>query len=186
MPAINALWQKLAFPELASVATVIIIAALVGLATAALIRRYFKTHIEQSDRGGFVARAPHLARAAVAATVLVAFTQVRGGDQSASLLHASALGLTFANFVYHVARALDASSKVSATVSLLALLLVGAGSLGGLRPLSNGLDNARFTAGNTTISLLDVISAIAIVLILLALARAHRGNVAVDRLNKQL
>lgn len=175
MPAINALWQKLAFPELVSVAAVIIIAALLGLAAAALIRRYFKTHIERSDQGGFVARAPKLTRAAVAATVLVAFTQMSGGDQSASLLHAAALGLAGASFVYHIARALDAVAKVSIAVSLLALLLVVAGTLGGLQPLSSGLDNARFTAGGTTISLLDVISAIAIVLILLALARALIG-----------
>lgn len=175
MPAINALWQKVALPELVAVAAVIIFAALFGIATAALIRRYFKARLDQSEQGSFVARTPKLARAAIASIVLVAFTQVRGGDQSASLLHASALGLAVASFVYHIARALDASSKISITVSSLALLLVGAGTLGGLQPLSSGLDNARFTAGNTTISLLDVISAIAIILILLALARALIG-----------
>jgi small-conductance mechanosensitive channel len=61
---------------------------------------------------------------------------------------------------------------------LVILLLVGAGSLGGLRPLSSGLDNARLTAGATSISLLDVISAIAIILLLLAVARALIGVIS--------
>lgn len=178
MPSINELWQRVAFPELILVAAVIIVAALLGAATAALIRRYFQMRIENAELGGFLARAPKLVRAAVAAIVLVAFTQLRGTDQSASLMHATALGLTVAGFVYQIARALDASAKVSVATSLLILLLVGAGSLGGLSPLSSGLDNARFTAGTTTISLLDVISAIAIVLLLLAVARALIGVIS--------
>lgn len=175
MPSINELWQSLAFSELVVVAAVVIVAVLLGIAAASLIRRYLKTRIELSEPGSFVARAPKLARAAVAAIVLVAFTQLRGTDQSASLMHATALGLAVAGLVYQIARSLDASAKVSVAISLLILLLVGAGSLGGLRPLSSGLDSARFTAGTTTISLLDVISAIAIVLLLLVIARALIG-----------
>ncbi|WP_411290161.1 mechanosensitive ion channel family protein [Sphingorhabdus sp.] len=175
MPYINELWQSLAFSELVVVAAVVIVAVLLGIAAASLIRRYLKTRIELFEPGSFVARAPKLARAAVAAIVLVAFTQLRGTDQSASLMHATALGLAVAGLVYQIARALDASAKVSVAISLLILLLVGAGSLGGLRPLSSGLDSARFTAGTTTISLLDVISAIAIVLLLLVIARALIG-----------
>lgn len=175
MPTIYELWQSVAFPEVVLVAGAVIVAVLLGVATAAIIRRFFKTRIDLSEPGSFVARAPKLARAAVAAIVLVAFTQLRGTDQSASLMHATALGLAVAGFVYQIARALDASAKVSVATSLLILLLVGAGSLGGLRPLSSGLDNARFTAGTTTISLLDVISAIAIILLLLAVARALIG-----------
>ena len=175
MPSINELWQSVAFPELLLVAAVVIVAVLLGIATASLIRRYFKMRIEQSEPGGFIARAPKLARAAVAAIVLVAFTQVRGTDQSASLIHATALGLAVSGFIYQMARALDASARVSVVISLLILLMVGAGSLGGLSPLSSGLENARLTAGTTTISLLDVIRAIAIVLLLLAVARAIIG-----------
>ena len=175
MPSINELWQRVAFPELVLVAAVVIVAVLLGIATASLIRRYFKMRIEQSEPGGFIARAPKLARAAVAAIVLVAFTQVRGTDQSASLIHATALGLAVSGFIYQMARALDASARVSVVISLLILLMVGAGSLGGLSPLSSGLENARLTAGTTTISLLDVIRAIAIVLLLLAVARAIIG-----------
>ena len=175
MPSINELWQSVAFPELVLVAAVVIVAVLLGIATASLIRRYFKTRIEQSEPGSFIARAPKLARAAVAAIVLVAFTQVRGTDQSASLMHATALGLAVSGLIYQLARALDASARVSVVISLLILLMVGAGSLGGLSPLSSGLENARLTAGTTTISLLDVIRAIAIVLLLLAVARAIIG-----------
>ena len=175
MPSINELWQRVAFPELVLVAAVVIVAVLLGIATASLIRRYFKMRIEQSEPGGFIARAPKLARAAVAAIVLVAFTQVRGTDQSASLMHATALGLAVSGFIYQMARALDARARVSVVISLLTLLMVGAGSLGGLSPLSSGLENARLTAGTTTISLLDVIRAIAIVLLLLAVARAIIG-----------
>ena len=175
MPSINELWKSVAFPELVLVAAVVIVAVLLGIATASLIRRYFKMRIEQSEPGGFIARAPKLARAAVAAIVLVAFTQVRGTDQSASLMHATALGLAVSGFIYQMARALDASARVSVVISLLILLMVGAGSLGGLSPLSSGLENARLTAGTTTISLLDVIRAIAIVLLLLAVARAIIG-----------
>ena len=175
MPSINELWQSVAFPELLLVAAVVIVAVLLGIATASLIRRYFKMRIEQSEPGSFIARAPKLARAAVAAIVLVAFTQVRGTDQSASLMHATALGLAVSGFIYQMARALDASARVSVVISLLILLMVGAGSLGGLSPLSSGLENARLTAGTTTISLLDVIRAIAIVLLLLAVARAIIG-----------
>ena len=175
MPSINELWQRVAFPELVLVAAVVIVAVLLGIATASLIRRYFKMRIEQSEPGGFIARAPKLARAAVAAIVLVAFTQVRGTDQSASLMHATALGLAVSGFIYQMARALDASARVSVVISLMILLMVGAGSLGGLSPLSSGLENARLTAGTTTISLLDVIRAIAIVLLLLAVARAIIG-----------
>ena len=175
MPSINELWQSVAFPELVLVAAVVIVAVLLGIATASLIRRYFKTRIEQSEPGSFIARAPKLARAAVAAIVLVAFTQVRGTDQSASLMHATALGLAVSGLIYQLARALDASARVSVLISLLILLMVGAGSLGGLSPLSSGLENARLTAGTTTISLLDVIRAIAIVLLLLAVARAIIG-----------
>lgn len=175
MPSINELWQSVAFPELLLVAAVVIVAVLLGIATASLIRRYFKLRIEQSEPGSFIARAPKLARAAVAAIVLVAFTQVRGTDQSASLMHATALGLAVSGFIYQMARALDARARVSVVISLLTLLMVGAGSLGGLSPLSSGLENARLTAGTTSISLLDVIRAIAIVLLLLAVARALIG-----------
>jgi len=175
MPSIIELWQRVAFPELVLVALVIIVAVMLGVATAALIRRYFKTRIELSEPGGFIARAPKLARAAVAAIILVAFTQVRGTDQSASLMHATALGFAVAAVIYQMARALNASARISVAASLLILLLVGAGSLGGLSPLSSGLDNARLTAGTTSISLLDVISAIAIILLLLAVARALIG-----------
>ena len=175
MPSIIELWRRVAFPELVLVALAIIVAVMLGVATAALIRRYFETRIELSEPGGFIARAPKLARAAVAAIVLVAFTQVRGTDQSASLMHATALGLAVAAVIYQMARALNASARISVAASLLILLLVGAGSLGGLSPLSSGLDNARLTAGTTSISLLDVISAIAIILLLLAVARALIG-----------
>lgn len=178
MPSIIELWQRVLFPELVLVALAIIVAIVLGVASAALIRRYFKTRIELSEPGSFVARAPKLARAAVAAIVLVAFTQVRGTDQSASLMHATALGLAVAAVIYQTARALNASAKISIATSLVILLLVGAGSLGGLRPLSSGLDNARLTAGTTSISLLDVISAIAIILLLLAVARALIGVIS--------
>ena len=178
MPSVNELWQRVEFPELMLVAAVVVVALSLGIATASLIRRYFQTRIEMSEPGGFVARAPKLARTAVAAIVLVAFTQVRGTDQSASLMHATALGFAVAAIIYQMARALSASSKISVAASLMTLLLVGAGSLGGLRPLSSGLDNARLTAGTTSISLLDVISAIAIILLLLAVARALIGIIS--------
>jgi small-conductance mechanosensitive channel len=90
-------------------------------------------------------------------------------------MHATALGLAVSGFIYQMARALDARARVSVVISLLTLLMVGAGSLGGLSPLSSGLENARLTAGTTSISLLDVIRAIAIVLLLLAVARALIG-----------
>jgi small-conductance mechanosensitive channel len=132
--------------------------------------------------GGFVGRICAITRYISATLLLAAFTGMASAvGPSGRIMLVAALGLAAALLVYQIARGL----RLGTTLAALAALVVGvgviAGRLGGLDPLTIGLDRAAISLGKTRLSLLDVLNFALIAALLFGAVR-----VAVRAVNRSI
>lgn len=132
--------------------------------------------------GGFVGRICTLTRYFTATLLLAAFSGL--GDvvgTSGRVLLVGALGLSSALLVFQLARAFRLGTTIAALLALLLATGLVAGRLGGLDPLTIGLDRAAISFGKTRLSLLDILNFVLIAALLFGAVR-----VAVRSVNRSI
>ena len=128
--------------------------------------------------GGLAGRFCAITRYAAAAVLLAAFTGLPAPGASGDLVLAVALGLAFALLLFELLRAAGLRFGAALLASALLFAAIVAGRLGGLEPLSAGLDRAALVVGKRRISLLDLLGALAVFALLFAAARLAMRLVA--------
>ena len=98
---------------------------------------------------------------------------------------AGALGITVGLFVFHAGKAAALGSPVAGLMGAIAFVAATAGTLGGMRPLIDGLGGVGFTVGARRFSLLGIVNSVVVIAVLFVLARvANRILVhSIGRLN---
>ena len=132
--------------------------------------------------GDFVGRICTLTRYFTATLLLAAFSGL--GDivgASGRVLLVGALGVSAALLVYQLARGFRLGTTLASLLALLFATALVAGRLGGLDPLTIGLDRAAISFGKTRLSLLDVLNFVLIAALLFGAAR-----VAVRSFNRSI
>ncbi|WP_231639217.1 mechanosensitive ion channel family protein [Sphingomonas profundi] len=87
------------------------------------------------------------------------------------MIVAVALGVSIALLSYHIAKAAGLGGATATVLAAIALIAATAGTLGGMRPLIEGLDGVGFTVGKRRLSLLGGVNAVVIVAVLFVVAR---------------
>lgn len=87
------------------------------------------------------------------------------------MIVALALGIALSTLTYHVGKAAGLGGATAMVLAGFALVAATAGTLGGMRPLIEGLDGVGFTVGTRRFSLLGVVNAIVVVAVLFVVAR---------------
>lgn len=122
--------------------------------------------------GGFVGRICTLTRYFAATVLLAAFSGLAPAvGVSGRILIVGALGVAAALLVYQLARGLRFGPMLAAVVALVVGVGLVAGRLGGLDPLTIGLDRAALSFGKTRLSLLDVLNFVLIAALLFGTVR---------------
>lgn len=109
--------------------------------------------------GGFIGRIRAITLHSAATLLLAAFTGLGATvGPSGRIMIVGALGVAAALLTYQIARGLRLGTTLAALAALLIGVGVVAGRLGGLDPLTMGLDRAALSFGKTRLSLLDVLN----------------------------
>jgi small-conductance mechanosensitive channel len=109
--------------------------------------------------GGFVGRICAITRYFTATLLLAAFTGLSPTvGASGRILIVATLGVAAAMLIYQIARGLRLGTTLAALGALVIGVGIVAGRLGGLDPLTIGLDRAAISFGKTRLSLLDVLN----------------------------
>lgn len=109
--------------------------------------------------GGFVGRICAITRYFTATLLLAAFTGLSPAvGASGRIMIVATLGLAAALLIYQIARGLRLGTTLAALGALVIGVGIVAGRLGGLDPLTIGLDRAAISFGKTRLSLLDVLN----------------------------
>ena len=132
--------------------------------------------------GGFVDRICAITRYFTATLLLAAFTGLAPAvGPSGEILIVGTLGVAAALLVYQVARGFRLGSSLAGLAALVIGVGLVAGRLGGLDPLTVGLDRAALSFGKTRLSLLDVLNFALIAALLFGAVR-----VAVRAVNRSI
>ena len=87
------------------------------------------------------------------------------------MIVAVALGVSLALLCYQIAKAAGLGGATATVLAAIALVAATAGTLGGMRPLIEGLDGVGFTVGKRRLSLLGVVNSVVVVAGLFVVAR---------------
>ncbi|MDO9486745.1 MAG: mechanosensitive ion channel [Sphingomonadaceae bacterium] len=132
--------------------------------------------------GGFVGRIGSLTRYFTAALLLAAFSELSSAvGASGRILIVGALGIAAALLIYQIARSFRLGTTLAAFLALVVGVGLIAGRLGGLDPLTIGLDRAAISFGKTRLSLLDILNFVLIAALLFGAVR-----VAVRSVNRSI
>ena len=109
--------------------------------------------------GGFVGRIRAITLHSAATLLLAAFTGLGATiGPSGRIMIVGTLGVAVGLLTYQIARGLRLGTTLAALAAILIGVGVVAGRLGGLDPLTMGLDRAAISFGKTRLSLLDVLN----------------------------
>jgi len=87
------------------------------------------------------------------------------------MIVAVALGIAVAILAFEISKAAGLGGTTATVAAAIALIATTAGTLGGMKPLVDGLAGVGFTIGTRRISLLGVMNAVLVVAVLLVVAR---------------
>ncbi|HTH28405.1 MAG TPA: mechanosensitive ion channel domain-containing protein [Sphingobium sp.] len=108
----------------------------------------------------------------VISLLLLVAVNAAGHSPLAHLLIAIALGIAVALLAFRLIRAFGIGFVTAAVLAVIALVATTAGALGGMQPLTQGLQGAAFSVGARRITLLAVVNAVIIIALLYVIARA--------------
>lgn len=132
--------------------------------------------------GGFVGRICGITRYAAATLLLAAFSELgAAAGPSGRIMIVGTLGVAAAMLIYQVARGFRLGTTLAAVAALVVGVGIVAGRLGGLDPLTIGLDRAAVSLGKSRVSLLDVFNFALIAALLFGAVR-----VAVRAVNRSI
>lgn len=87
------------------------------------------------------------------------------------MIVAAALGVALGIFVYSVGKSAGLGSAAATVIAAIALVAATAGTLGGMRPLIEGMDGIGLTVGTRRFSLLGLVNAVVVVSVLFVVTR---------------